>query len=164
DFVEDRAEDVSFVIRNCSGKIRKILGALNDRYGALEAHSSIDVTLRQRGERSVWVRVELDENEVPNLDATRVFLVHELAACVAIGRKVDVHFRARPTGTGVAHHPEIVSLATVENVNSRIEIGFTKQMSPVLVCFLVELAGFARTGFINGCVKPLRRKFPPLDQ
>ena len=94
----------------------------------------------------------------------RIFLVHQRAARVAVRCEVDMHFGARPTGTGVAHHPEIVSLATVENVNSRIEIRFAKQMSPVLICFLVEFAGFARTGFVNGCVKPWRWKFPPLDE
>src|SRR6266496_5996773 len=33
----------------------------------------------------------------------------------------------------------------------------------MIVRFLVELRGLARTGFVNGGVKTLRRKFPALD-
>ena len=46
DFIEDRAENISLVIRSCSRKIREILGALNNCDGALETHSGIDVALR----------------------------------------------------------------------------------------------------------------------
>src|SRR5262249_27347685 len=48
--IEDRTENVGLVIGNCSGKIREILRALNDCYGALETHSGIDMTLGQRHE------------------------------------------------------------------------------------------------------------------
>jgi len=37
-----------------------------------------------------------------------------------------MHFGARAARAGIAHHPKIVGLATTENVNSRIEIGFAK--------------------------------------
>ena len=37
-----------------------------------------------------------------------------------------MHFRARTARAGVAHHPEIVSLATAENMNVWIEIGFAE--------------------------------------
>ena len=60
------------------------------------------------------VRVELDENQIPNLDATRVAFIDKRAARVAVGGKIDVHFRARPAWAGIAHHPEIVGLAAVE--------------------------------------------------
>ena len=105
----------------------------------------------------------MNENEIPNLDATRVFLVHQLTACVAVRCEIDMHFRARPARTGVAHHPEIVCFSTVENVDGRIEIGFAKQSRPMIVRFLIELARFARTRFLNGRVKPLRRKFPAIN-
>ena len=65
-------------------------------------------------------------------------------------------FRARPTGTGVTHHPKIVGLATVKNMNLRIEIGFAKQMRPMIVRFLVKLARLARAGPVNRRIKPLR--------
>ena len=45
----------------------------------------------------------------------------------------------------------------------RIEIGILKQSRPVVVRFLIEFARFARPGFVNGGVEPLRRKFPAVD-
>ena len=126
DLVENRAEDVGLVIGNCSGKIGEIPGALNDCDGALETHSGIDVSLRQRRECTVRVRIELDEHQVPNLDATRIIFVHERATGVAVRRQIDMHFRARPARAGVAHHPEIVGFSAAENVNFWIEIGFAK--------------------------------------
>ena len=110
------------------------------------------------------IRIELDENQIPNLDAARILFVHERAAGVTIRREIDMHLRARPARAGIAHHPEIVGLSAAENVNFWIEIGFAKQSRPMIVRFLVELARFARTGFVNGRVKPLCRKFPALDQ
>src|SRR5439155_7549994 len=123
---------------------------------SLKAHSCIVVTLGERSERGIRVRIELDENEIPNLDAARVLFVYECAARVTIGREIDMYFGARPAWAGVAHHPEIVDLAAVQNVNSRIKVGFAKQMRPVLICFLVELARLVRPGFVNGRVKSLR--------
>ena len=93
---------------------------------ALEAHAGIDVTLRQRREGAVRIGVELDENQIPNLDAARIVLVHQRAVGVAIRRKIDVQFRARSARAGVAHHPEIVLLVAVNDVDLRIEIGFAK--------------------------------------
>src|SRR5205814_3946029 len=141
------AEDVGLVIRNCSGKIAEILGALNDCDGALETHSGIDMARCQwhilglAGVTAPGYRlcVELDEHQIPNLDAARVVFVHKCAARIAIGREIDMHLRAWSARTGVAHHPEIVGFAAAQNMNSRIEIGFAEQMSPVIVRLLVEL-------------------------
>jgi len=99
---------------------------LNDCCHTLETHPRIDVTLGQRRERAIGIRVELNENEIPDLDAARIVLVHECAARVAVRCEVDMHFRARAARTRVAHHPEIVGLAAAENVNLWIEIGFAK--------------------------------------
>src|SRR4029078_812750 len=86
------------------------------------------------------------------------------ATRVAVWRQVDMHFRARPTRTRVAHHPEIVGLAAAENMNFWLEIGFTKQTGPVIVRFLVELTRLAGAGLINRRVKALRRKFPAVPE
>ena len=158
ELVEDRSENVGLVIRDRSGEIGEIFGALNDRGHALETHSGIDVALRQRRESAVRVRIELDEHQIPNLDAARVFFVHQRATGVAVGREIDMHFRARPARAGVAHHPEIVRFPAVENVNCRIEIGLAKQSRPMIVRFLVELARFAGSGFVNSRVKPLAQE------
>ena len=84
ELVEDRAKDVGFVVRNCAGEIGEIFRALNDRGRALETQAGIDVTLRKRRKRSVRVGVELDENQIPNLDAARIVFVHERATGVAV--------------------------------------------------------------------------------
>src|SRR5439155_14024727 len=90
ELIEHRAEDVSFVIGNRAGKIGEIFRALNDRRHALEAHSRVDVPLWQSRESSIRVRIELNENQVPNLEALRIILVHESSAGVAIRRKIDM--------------------------------------------------------------------------
>ena len=53
-------------------------------------------------------------------------LVHERAARVAVRRKIDMQFRARAARAGIAHHPEVVGFAAVDDVNRRIEIGVAK--------------------------------------
>ena len=110
------------------------------------------------------LRIELDENQIPNLDAARIILVHKDATRMAVWRQIDVHFRARPARAGVAHHPEIVGFPAAENVNFWIEIGFAKQMSPMIVGFLIELTRLVRPGLINRRIKPFGRKFPAFDQ
>ncbi len=133
ELIKDWAKDVGVVIGDRSGEIGEIFCALNDCCDAFETHSGIDVTLRQRHKRAIRIRVELDENEIPNLDATRISFIHQRATRVAVRRKIDVNLRAGPARTGVAHHPKIICPATVQNVNLRIEISFAKQMHPVIV-------------------------------
>src|SRR5438270_3176817 len=115
--VENRSKNIGLIVRDRPRKIGEILRALDDRGHALEAHSGIDVTLRQWRKSAVGVCVELDENQVPNFDAARIFLVHECAARITEGREIDVQLRARPTRTGITHHPEIVRLASINDVN-----------------------------------------------
>ncbi len=94
--VENWAENVGLVIRSRSRKIGEILCALNDCYGALETHSGIDVARCQRdifGMAGVTaagyrLRVELDENQIPNFDAARIIFVHERATGVAVRRQI----------------------------------------------------------------------------
>ena len=71
---------------------------MNDRGDALETHSGIDVALREWNildtagvsDPGYRLGVELDENQIPNLDAARVLFVHERATRVAIRRKIDM--------------------------------------------------------------------------
>ena len=72
------------------------------------------------------IRVELDENQIPDFDAARVAFVHQRAARVAVRREIDMYLRARSARAGVAHHPEIVFLVAVDDVNCGVEIGFAK--------------------------------------
>ncbi len=90
DLIEDRAEDIGLVIRDRAAEVGEIFRPLDDRGCALKAHPGIDVARRQRDERAVWVRVELDENEIPDLDAARITRVDQRAPGVAARREVDV--------------------------------------------------------------------------
>ena len=126
DFIKDRTKNIGLVVRNCAGEIGEIFRALNDRGRTLEPETGIDVSFRQRRETAVGIGVELNEHQIPNLDAARVVLIHERAASVAIRRKIDMQLRARAARAGIAHHPEVVGLAAVHDVNLRIEIGVLK--------------------------------------
>src|SRR4029450_4306723 len=128
--VEDWTKNVCFVVRNRARKIGEIFCALNNRGHPLEAHSGIDMTLRERRERAVWIRVELDENKIPNFDAAGISFIYQRAARVAVWGKIDVNLRAGPARTGIAHHPKIIGLAAIKNVNLRIKIGFAKTIHP----------------------------------
>ena len=153
-FVEDRAEDIGLVVRDDAGEIGEIFCALDHRGDALQAHAGIDVPLRQWRERSVRVRVELDENEVPNLDAARVARVDQRALGVTGRREIDVQFRARTARAGIAHHPEVVLLVPVDDVHSGIEPRLLEQPRPMIVRFPIELARLAGTRSVNRRVKP----------
>ena len=50
-----------------------------------------------------------------------IAFVHERALRVAVRREIDVDFRARTARAGVAHHPEIILLVAVDDVNRGIE-------------------------------------------
>jgi hypothetical protein len=52
---------------------------LHDAGHALESHAGVHVPGGQRGKRAVGIGVELDEDEVPNLDATGVAFVDKRA-------------------------------------------------------------------------------------
>ena len=50
---------------------------------------------------------------------------------------------ARPARAGVAHHPEIVLLAAVDDVDFGVEAGGAEFLRPELIRFLIEVAGVA---------------------
>ncbi len=72
---------------------------MDNRCHALETHAGVDVALREWNildaagvsDPGYGLRVELDENQIPNLDGARVLFVHQRAARVAVGRKIDMH-------------------------------------------------------------------------
>ena len=108
----------------------------------------------------IGIRIKLDEDQIPNLDAARVAGVHEFSARVAVRGKIDMEFRAGAARAGFAHHPEIVCFVAIDDVDLWIEIGILKKSGPMIVRFLVELARLARAGFVDGGVEALRRNFP----
>ena len=84
EFIEDWPKNIGLVVRNRTREIGQIFCALNDCSRTFETHSGINVT------RCEWeiltlagftapgyrLRIELDEHQVPNFNATRVAFVH----------------------------------------------------------------------------------------
>jgi hypothetical protein len=164
--VENRAEDVGLVVGNFGvGEVGEHLRALHDAGDALEAHAGVHVLGRERAESAIRVRVELDEDEVPNLDALGGAFVDERAPRVAGGREVHVEFGARAAGAGVAHHPEVVFLVAVDDVDGGVEADAAELRGPDVPRLLVELAGVALgfVGVVNGGVEALRGELPDFD-
>jgi hypothetical protein len=84
------------------------LGPLQHREVALEPRAGVDAPVRQWDERAVRLGVELHEHEVPDLDVPVVAPVLRAALGPELGPEVPEDLRARATGTGVPHAPEIV--------------------------------------------------------
>ncbi len=78
---------------------------------------------RQGSKCPVWIRVELDEHQVPYLNALRRPRVHEASPLflVEIHLQIHVQLAAWPAGASVAHHPEIVLLVPIYYVEIRVE-------------------------------------------
>ena len=117
DGVKNRAENIRLVIRDGRAEVGEIFCALEDAGHALETHAGVHVLGGQRRKRAVGIRVELDENEVPDLDALGTAFVHQRALGVALLRKINVQFAARAARAGFAHHPEIVFAIARNDVN-----------------------------------------------
>src|SRR5438128_8653557 len=96
EFIKNWTKNVCLVIRDRAEEVGEGFCVLNNRSDSLKTHTRIDVTLRQRRESSVWIGVELDENEIPNLDATGISFIYQCAVWFSISRKSDVNLRARP--------------------------------------------------------------------
>src|SRR6266446_3939207 len=158
---KQRPKDVGFVIGNDTAEIGEIASALNEAREPLEAHAGIDMFGGQRRERAVGGGIELDEDQVPNFDTALVALVHESAVRVSFGRKVHMDFAARSARAGLAHHPEVVFLVAIDDVDFWIEPGSAKFFLPEAVGFLIELAWLALLFIrrIDGCVKATLWKF-----
>jgi hypothetical protein len=154
DFREERGEDVGGVVRRVVGEILEAAGRRVNPGDALEAHAGVDVPGGERGERAVGVGVELDEDVVPDLDAARVAGVDEGAAGgFVVGREqIEMDFGARAAGAGVAHHPEIILLVAVDDVDGGIEAGALEDFRPDVAGLLVEVGGivFRFVGRIDG--------------
>ena len=71
-------------------------------------------------------------------------------------------FRAGAARAGFAHHPKIVFLAAIHNVDFGIQAGGGEFLHPKIAGILIELAWIAicLIGTIDGRVEALRRKFP----
>ena len=141
--VEEGAEDVGFVVGDDAVELFEVAGALEDGGDALEAHAGIHMAGGERDEGAVGVGVELNEDEVPDFHAGGVAFVDEGAGGVARGGEVNVQFRARAAGAGLAHHPEVVLFVAVDDVNGGVESGGAEFPGPCVVGVLVKFGGVA---------------------
>ena len=82
--------------------------ALQDGEHPLETGAGVDARLGQRHQLTGSLAVVGLENEVPELDVTRLAAAHRAAADPPFGAPVEVDLRTRPARAGVAHLPEIV--------------------------------------------------------
>lgn len=164
---------------------------MNDAGDALEAHAGIHMFGRQRVE-SPFNRnldgysiaqiigaplrnssVVLDEDVVPDLDAAGVGAVDELGAgglrvevgLRRAGAKIHVDFGARTARAGFAHHPEVIFLAAVDDVDGGVKADAAEFFRPEIPRFFVAVSGivlvFVR--LVNRGVDALRWKFPDFD-
>ena len=117
------------------------------------------------GEGAVGVRVELDEDEVPDFDALGGALVDQEPAGVAGGREVNVQLGAWAAGAGLAHHPEVVLFVAIHDVDGGVEAFGAEFFGPEVPCLLVALGGVADgfVGIVNGRIDALRGEAPALD-
>ena len=133
---------------------------MNDRDNALESHTGIDVCRGKWAKSAIAIRIKLNENQVPNFDATRVIHVHERTFGISQRREIDVDFGARSARTCVAHHPEIVGFVAVYNMDIGIEPGFLEDGFPNVIRDLIEIRRIPFAWLINRCVETLWRKLP----
>ncbi len=173
-FVEDGFEDVGVVVADLSGfEVGEVFRALDDAGEALEAHPGIDMLRRQRGEGAVGVGVVLDEDVVPDLDAARVAAIDELRAFTlaflaqldGAGGEVDVDLGAGAAGAGVGHHPEVVLLVAVDDVDVGIEADGAEFFGPEVPAFFIAVGGvaFLFVRLVDGGEDAARGKFEALD-
>ena len=101
-FVEQRHEEVGVVVR---------VPVLHDGRDPLEPHAGVDGRSGQRHERAVGAPLELHEHVVPDLDFR-----------IAAGAAHEIDFGAAAAGTGVAHLPEVVVHAKLEDPLGRHEL------------------------------------------
>ncbi len=137
---------------------------MHDGGDPLEAHPGIDVLGGEGGEISFAVRVELDEDEVPDLDAKMGVGVDELAFALAVWGEVEVELAAGAAGARFAHHPKIVLLVSHDDVDGGIKPGFLEDSRPNGMRFLVEFGRVAFSGFVYGRVEAFGREFPNIHK
>ena len=122
----------------------KFLRVLDDAGDALEAHAGIHVLGGQRREGAVRVGVELDEDEVPDLDALGGALVDEARPwCRPAGVRSTWSSLHGPHGPVSPIIQKLSFLLPLTMWTFGVEAGGAELLGPDVVGFLVELAGVA---------------------
>ncbi len=92
--------------------------------------------LRQRLKSAVGLTVILDEHEVPEFDDPIITDVDERAART-VGGEIDMNFRAGAARASLAHLPEVVLVAELQDVR-RIDVGLAFPEFEALVVVLID--------------------------
>src|SRR6266446_5104307 len=88
------------------------MDSLQHRGEPLEPGAGVDRGFRERRERAVRRAIELRKDEIPDLDVAIALFFVRAGRTAGYPRAMVVEdLRARPTGPGVAHGPEIRFLA-----------------------------------------------------
>ena len=150
---DDGLENVRVVVR---------LLALDGTHQAFKAHTRVNHVHGERFERAVRLAVELHEHDVPDFDNLRVVLVHQFVARL-LGlffrrAAVEVNFRARSAGAGVAHFPEVVVFVAVDDMVGRQVLG------PNLGRFVVASQPFFFRTFKHGGIEVGRVQLQHVDE
>ena len=120
------AEQIDVVVR---------MHALHDRGHALQSHARVDRGFRQRRQRAVGRAVVLHEHQVPDLDvAIAVFVGRARRSARHLRAMIKEDLAARPAGAGIAHGPEIGTLAHARHARritpiSRVQISAASSSS-----------------------------------
>ncbi len=89
---KDRPEHATVIVRNWFTEILEAFGTLDYAGYAFKTHAGIDMTSRQKRESTVRIRIELNENQIPDLNAKRVSLVDQFSAAIPFQCQIDVNF------------------------------------------------------------------------
>ena len=151
--LDRRLEYIGIVVR---------LLTLQNHTQTLEAHTRINVVLRQRLQRTVSLAVELHKYVVPDLDYLRVILIDHLTTgdqCdLSLVAQVEVNLATRTARTGITHLPEVILLVTANDM-----IG-GQETQPEIVSLLIERHTVLLRALEYGCIHTLLRQFVHLSQ
>ena len=161
--IEDGPEDIGVVVRGLAREIREAICVLDNRTGTFESHAGIDMFGGKVPKAPICLGIELDEDEIPDLDALITILVHQQAPGISLRGEVHMQFGARPAGARLSHHPEVIGLVAIDDMDFGVTAGLFEQGFPVVVGFLVKVGWVIRARAINGGVKALGGKAPSLN-
>ena len=149
--LDQRREQISVVVRD---------HALHHGRHALQAGAGVDGRLGQRAHLAVGLAVELHEDQIPDFDVAAALAGEGAIGVAGVARRrahVVIDLAARTAGAGVAHLPEVILHAHLEDA-----AGGDARVEPVLVGLVV--ARDALLALEDGDVELVLRKAEPVGR